>query len=298
MNDKPQNSPAEIDLLYFFRPLGNLFKSIGNGIVFFFKKIQANKILFAIAVLIISVVGFSARYFLKPAYQTEGMFVSGVLPSKYCSLLLHNLGKLQGEENATLLSRQISIPEDACKDILSITMLPMRDTFSLDRRDTALSLFRIRLVLKKMENLDTIQWGLVNYLENNAYALKRKEARINLLKALRLELNKKIESLDSLKKIVNGSIMPRSEGKGIILGEPIDPVSVYQAEMAYYKERLGIDQSLATIDNIEVIQPFFNVSRYNYPDFNKYFIYSFLASLVVASIIVLLFGKKLKQSNL
>ena len=43
MNEKPQNNPAEIDLLYFFRPLGNLFKSIGNWLVFFFKKIQANK---------------------------------------------------------------------------------------------------------------------------------------------------------------------------------------------------------------------------------------------------------------
>ena len=295
MDDKQQNNPAEIDLLYFFRPLGNLFKSIGNGIVLFFKKIQANKILFATAVFVISTGGFSLRYFLKPAYQTEGMFVSSVLPSKYCSLLLSNLKKLQGEQNAPLLSRQISIPAEACSDILSITMLPMRDTFSLDRRDTALSLFRIRLVLKKMDNLDTIQWGLVNYLENNAYALKRKEARINSLKALKIELNKKIESLDSLKKIINSSIVPRSEGKGIILGEPIDPVSVYQAEMGYYKEKLGIDQSLATIDNIEIIQPFFNVSRYNYPDFNKYFIYSFLAALVAASIIILLFGKKLKN---
>jgi len=294
MNDKPQNNPAEIDLMYFFRPLGNFFKSISNGIVFFFKKIQTNVILFTLAVLTISATGFSIRYFLKPAYQTEGMFVSSVLPSKYCSLLLGNLRKLQGEENAPLLSRQISIPEEACSDILSITMLPMRDTFSLDRRDTSLSLFRIRLVLKKMDNLDTIQRGLVNYLENNAFALKRKEARINSLKALKIELNKKIESLDSLKKIVNSSIVPRSEGKGIILGEPIDPVSVYQAEMGYYKEQLGIDQSLATIDNIEIIQPFFNVSRYNYPDFNKYFIYSFLASLVTASFIVLLFGKKLK----
>ena len=294
MSDKPQNNTAEIDLLYFFRPLGNLFKNIGNGIIFFFRKINANKILFVIVVLIISAGGFSLRYFLKPAYQTEGMFVSSVLPSKYCSLLLSNLKKLQGEENAKLLSRQLSIPEEACSDILSIKMLPMRDTFSLDRRDTALSLFGIRLVLKKMDNLDTIQWGLVNYLENNAYALKRKEARINSLKALKIELNKKIGSLDSLKKIVNSSIVPRSEGKGIILGQPIDPVSIYQAEMGYYKEQLSIDQSLATIDNIEIIQPFFNVSRYNYPDFRKYFIYAALASLVAACFIVLLFGRKLK----
>ena len=98
----------------------------------------------------------------------------------------------------------------------------------------------------------------------------------------------------SLKQIVNSSIVPRSEGKGIILGEPIDPVSIYQAEMAYYKEQLNIDQALATIDNIEVIQPFLRINHYNYPNYNLYFLYFFLLSLAVAGFTVLQFGKNPK----
>ena len=292
MEDKQQNSPAEIDLFYFFKPLGNLFIKIGRGILHVFKKIQTNIILFSLIVLLISAAGYSLRYFITPAYQTEGMFVSGILPGKYCSLLLENLNGIRGAKNLPLFAKQLQIPEDACGDIQSITMLPLRDTFTLERKDTALSLFSISLVLKKMDNLDTIQWGLVNYLENNEYALKRKDAKRKALLSLKEVLNRKLESLDSLKEIVNSSIKPRSEGKGIILGEPIDPVSVYQAEMAYYKEQLVTDQALAIIDNIEVIQPFLKINQYNYPKYNLYFLYFFLSSLLIAGFSVLIFGKK------
>jgi hypothetical protein len=291
MDDKTQNNPAEIDLFYFFRPLGNLLKKIAMGILYFIKKILANKFLFVLIVLLISVGGFTLRYILQPAYQTEGIFVSSILPAKYCGLLLKNLNQLKGDENNPLLARQLKIPEDASGDIQSINMLPLRDTFSLDKRDTALSLFRIKIILKKMDNLDTIQWGLLNYLENNEYAIKRKDARRKALESLKMTLNKKVESLENLKQIVNNSIIPRSEGKGIILGEPVDPVSVYQAEMAYYKEQLNIDQALATIDNIEVVQPFLRINHYNYPSYNLYFLYFFLISLAVAGLTVLLFGR-------
>jgi len=294
MEDKQQNNPAEIDLFYFFKPLGNLLIKTGWGIAYFFKKINANKFLFGIIVLIISIGGFSLRYIITPAYQTEGMFVSSILPGKYCSLLLQNLNKLKGTKNLPLLAQQLKIPVEASGDIQSITMLPLRDTFTLERRDTALSLFRIELVLKKMDNLDTIQWGLLNYLENNEYAIKRKDAKRKALESLKIVLSKKLESLDSLKEIVNSSIKPRSEGKGIILGEPIDPVSVYQAEMAYYKEQLVTDQALAIIDNIEVIQPFLKINQYNYPRFNLIFLYFFLSSLLIAGFSVLFFGKPSK----
>ena len=173
-------------------------------------------------------------------------------------------------------------------------MSNMRDTFLIDRRDSTLSLFKITLTLKSIQHLDTIQWGLVNYLENNDYAIKRKEARRRALQALKENLDRKLQSLDSLKKIVNSSIIPRSEGRGIILGEPIDPVSVYQAEISYFREQLNIDQALATIDNIEIIQPFLGLDHTNYPRYNRLLMWYFLGSLVVASLIVFLFGRKPK----
>src|SRR6187397_2170598 len=98
MSEQKQNN-AEIDLLYFFKPLGTVFKKTGNVLNYAYRKINANKILFAVIVLFITVAGYSLRYVLKPAYRTQGIFISNILPGKYCSILLENLNSLKGEKN-------------------------------------------------------------------------------------------------------------------------------------------------------------------------------------------------------
>lgn len=289
-----RSNQAEIDLYYFFKPVGTALKKIWNGIVYIERKILANLILFGAIILLITLFGYSLRYVIKPSYQTDGIFISNILPGKYCSILLKNLNKIRGGDNNLTLAQQLMIPVEAANDIRGIAMADMRDTFLIEKKDSTLSLFKITLTLGSVERLDTIQWGLVNYLENNEYALKRKEAKRKALLALKENLSLKMQSLDSLKKIVNSSIVPRSEARGIILGEPVDPVSVYHVEMGYYKEQLNIDQSLATIDNIEVIQPFFKIGQTNYPRYNRIALKYFLVSLAVATLVVLILGKKPK----
>lgn len=293
MSEQKQNS-AEIDLYYFFKPVGTAINKAGLWISYVYRKTIANFFIFSIIVLLITAAGFSVRYFIKPAYKTEGIFISNILPGKYCSMLLKNLNGLKGEKNNPVLAGQLKITNEAASDIHSIRMSAMRDTFLIERKDSTLSLFKITLLLKSVQHLDTIQWALVNYLENNEYALKRKEARRKALQAMKDNLNIKLQGLDSLKKIVNNSIVPRSEGKGIILGEPIDPVNIYNAEISYYREQLNIDQSLATIDNIEIIQPFFKFNQTNYPSYNWIMARFFIVSLGIALLVVLLFGRKPK----
>ena len=289
---EPKQNNAEIDLLYFFKPLGTVFKKTGNALEYTSLKINANKVIFAVIVLLITVAGYSLRYFLKPSYRTQGIFVSSVLPGKYCSILLQNLNSLRGE--STVLSNQLKISADAAGHIQSIGLSTMRDTFLIDRKDSILTLFQITLILSSVQHLDSIQWALVNYLENNDYAIKRKEARRKSLESMKANLNIKLQGLDSLKKIVSSSIIPRSQGQGIILGEPINPVSIYQAEISYYREQLSIDQALATIDNIEILQPFFKLNYPNHPRYNWIMRWFFLISLAVATLVILVFGREPK----
>lgn len=293
MSEQKPNNP-EIDLLYFFKPLGTAFKKIGAALDYAYRKIRVNRILFAVIILLFTLAGYSVRYLLKPSYKTQGIFVSNILPGKYCSILLENLNKLNGEKNIPILSNHLKVSANVAGDIQSIELSTRRDTFLIDRKDSTLSLFTITLTLSSIQHLDSIQWALVNYLENNEFSTKRKEARRKALESMKENLNSKLQSLDSLKKIVNSSIIPRSNGQGIILGEPIDPVKIYQAEVSYYREQLSIDQSLATIDNIEIIQPFFKLNQTNYPRYNWIMALFFLTSIAFAFLFVLAFGKKPK----
>ena len=140
MSEQKQNNP-EIDLLYFFKPLGTVFKKAGNVLDYANRKLHANKVLFIVTIIIFTLAGYSLRYVLKPSYKTQGIFVSNILPGKYCSILLENLNKIIGEKNQPVLSNQLKVSDAVAGDIQGIELSAMRDTFLIDRRDSAISLF-------------------------------------------------------------------------------------------------------------------------------------------------------------
>ena len=125
---------AEIDLYYFFKPVGTAFKKIWNGITYIERKISANLIVFLAIVLLGSLAGYFMRYIIKPSYETGGIFVSNILPGKYCSILLKNLNSIKGGANDPVLAQELNIPVEAAQDIQSIRMADMRDTFLIEKK--------------------------------------------------------------------------------------------------------------------------------------------------------------------
>ncbi len=297
MEEKQLKQSEEIDLLYFLRPVSNAGRSVGRGLQNYFRILANNKFIFFLIVFLITALAFSVRFVMAPAFRTEGIFVSHTLPAKYCGMMVKNLSELTGKANLPILAEQLKIAPEVADDITLIQLFPMADTFALEKRDSVLALFRLSVIVKKMDNLEAIQGGIITYLENSEYAKKRKEARIRSLEATRDNLRVKVKSLDSLKEIVNSSIVPRSNGQGIILGEPINPVSIYQAEMSYYQEEMRINESLATIDNIEIVQPFLRRIQPNYPRFNTYLIVGFLISVAAALLITPIIGRKRRRAS-
>jgi hypothetical protein len=297
MEEKQLKQSEEIDLLYFLRPVSNAGRSVGRGVQNYFRILANNKFIFFLIVFLITALAFSVRFVMAPAFRTEGIFVSHTLPAKYCGMMVKNLSELTGKANLPILAEQLKIAPEVADDITLIQLFPMADTFALEKRDSVLALFRLSVIVKKMDNLEAIQGGIITYLENSEYAKKRKEARIRSLEATRDNLRVKVKSLDSLKEIVNSSIVPRSNGQGIILGEPINPVSIYQAEMSYYQEEMRINESLATIDNIEIVQPFLRRIQPNYPRFNTYLIVGFLISVAAALLITPIIGRKRRRAS-
>ena len=291
MDEQPIKSSEEIDLLYFLKP-------IGNFILHYIATLKRNRLLILLIILLITLAGYLIRYVITPGYFTRGVFISHVLPGKYFAATSDDLQDLVEEPQKTLLANQLKISPELAGNIRKINIIPQNDTFAVFKRDTAALAFSIEMVIYDMNKLDSLQSALVNYFESSDYATRRKEAKIKTLMALRISLQQKVASLDSLKNIVNNSITPRSEGRGIIFGESVDPVEVYRARTENYKELLRIDEQLTLINNIEILQPFVKLEKYNYPKFNKLLIYAFLASLIIAFIVVPLFRWQSRQPML
>jgi hypothetical protein len=284
--NQPTHS-EEIDLFYLFRPVGGLLRKTGSLISYYFLTLRANLLLFFAIVFVLSALGFSLRYFVPSFYVTQGTFASRLLPPDYCAILTESLDKQLGEPS---LAATLHLSDGAADNIQSISLTPMNEL--LEMKDSNLRSFRIRMRLNNMETLDTIQKALIGYFENNEYVAKRKEELRRNLMALRLDIISKIASLDSVARIVNSSIMPRSSGQGIILGQPIDPVNVYKAQVNYYQQKLEIDRDLANLDNIEVIQSFYKLARPNFPKFNLVFLWAFVVSVGIALFLTPVWGKK------
>jgi hypothetical protein len=293
MEKKPINSSEEIDLLYFFRPVGNAFRGAWTWGTGFLQLLAHNKFLFAAILLLGSAAGYCLRFVIPPSYKTEGIFISDMLPGPYCATLLNSLNELRRPGNVPTLAKELNISEGVAWQIRGITpVYNPKDTFIMEKRDSTMAVFKVTLVLSSMDHVEEIQKGLMGYLENNEYARVRKEFRIRNFKEQIAALEVKSQSLDSVRQLVASSIVPRGQGQGIILGEPINPVSIYQAEMAFLKERLYLQERLSTINHIEVLQPFFKLHEYNNPNYDKMLKYAFAASFLFGLLIVWLIGRR------
>lgn len=283
----------EIDLVYFFRPIGQAGRLAIRTLSKWWATIKRNWVTGIIMVLIFVGLGFSARFIVPKRYQTSAILLTHEIPADLCIIELSNLNQtINSEEDFSLLSKQLQISDKNASGIAFISAEKIPDINFSNDKDTSSQLFAVTLRIKNPEILDSVQTGIVQFLENNEYSRKRKEAKRVTLNKLKVDLEKKVGSLDSLKSVVNNSIAPRSQGQGIILGQPIDPVSIYQAEVAYFKEQLKINEDLATLDNIEIIQPFIKVKKSNYPNFNRILLYSFLLGVIAAFLVILAVKKK------
>lgn len=286
--DSRKNSSEEIDIVYFFRPVLQVLKRISKAFKCYIHKLQVSRVPVIVIICIVSGLGFSARYFIPKYYRTSAVFVSYNLPSSFCSEMVNSLSYLVAKrENTSVLADQLKIPITSASAIRAMYTEPMDSLLFIDKKDTTASAFRITLVLRNVDSITVIQQGLESFLENNEFSLRRKEARRATLEALRNDLIERIKSLDSLKGILNESVVPRSNGQGIIMGEPISPISAYQVQHDYYAQQKQIEEQLSLLQNVEVVQPFLKSNVSNSPNFNEILVYSILAGFIISLIFVI-----------
>lgn len=282
--EKQQSSSEEIDLLYFFNPVIKAAERYVN-------KLRRGIFLFAAIFLVCIAIGYSLRFFLPKYFRTNAIFVS-YLPSDFSASMINNLQNLiENKENISVLAEQLKISPTTASTIKRLSTEAMDSLSYMNIKDTTASAFKVYLTVSNPNSIPIFQQGLKNFLENNEYSLKRKEAKRQRLEALKNDYIEKIKGLDSLKNILNTTIVPRSNGQGVILGEPISPIDAYQMMQKFYTGQKEIEEQLTLLQNIEILQPFLKINASNYPDYNRLFLYSILIGLALALILTPLLVK-------
>lgn len=246
MKDNNQTEEKEIDLLYIFRSIKkgvlNLFSSIEELILFSFKNIKT------LSFFLIVGVGISIGIFFlkKPVYVSSLTISHTRLNNGQCADLVNSLSEAP---NDTILANLLGIDVNIAKEIADISYN------TINKNDSIFHISDFKIVAKVFNTsiFDSLQKGIMNFLESNEYATKRKQIQKLYLDKFEERIKGEIIAIDSLKGIVDKSILPRSLGNGIILGESIDPVKVYQESMSLYKSQLNINGQRELNNSFEII---------------------------------------------
>jgi hypothetical protein len=292
MENKPlTSSPEEIDLIAVFQSLLNIITRI-------VRLILKNLFLFFAIFVLVSAIGYCVRYVIPKYYVTRGIFATRLLPVSYCNLLVDGLSEQASNHDDDAIAAHIGVSPRIAHEIKSLSFIPLgQDSTPLHRNDPEAQGFGIELSVTKMNDLDSIQNGLMNYFENNNYSLTRKKQWAEKMGAMQKNLSEKLLSLDSLKKVEEAKIALRERGQGAIYVEATDPVSIYKEEMKYYQDQQEINERLANPNNIVVVQPFFRLTSFNRPDMAKYFKLSLAAALLLALIVTPVYGLMRERKN-
>jgi hypothetical protein len=255
MEDKKQE---EIDMIFVLRSLKKgLSRFVGSiGWIFVFSFRHAWRLL---AFIIAGMALLFGIYKLSKPYFRSGLIVSHTrVDNDNCREMISNLANsIDGYDNPGLTRLLKLHPEDA-KLIRKILYRSLNDGLARRYADSVHVLlpFKVEAEVYERGVLDTLESAIMSYLENNEYAKRRKEVdRVTIAKTDEWLVSEMIE-IDSLKRVVNQSLIPRSSGNGIIFGEPLDPVLVYRRAMELFDRRIEIEKQKRLNNSFEIAVTF------------------------------------------
>jgi hypothetical protein len=172
-------------------------------ILLFYKKIKW----LLLFIIVGAGVGFLAsQTFYKPSYSSEFVVKSRVLNKGEMKAIINAAQTLVDDENFETLAKQSNQKSIIFQDLKSIELgFSQKEESSIqDSSKNYVSV--IRLQVTKPQGLDSIQSGIISFIENNPYVKKRteifwKEQEIQLMRAKREE-----EDIEKAKKMILESL--------------------------------------------------------------------------------------------
>lgn len=250
-------------MLIVLKSIKNSIRWVVNSIIWLFEFSLRNIVTLFLFIGIALGIGITL-YNLQQKTYSSSMSVSHIrVDNDYCYLMIAGLNAYAEAEDYKGLAAVLSIDEKTASQVKKFKSSPLNENIAKRFADSVSVHipFKVLVEVNDVSILDTLQKGILNYLESNEFALKTKEIEKENLWKTEVRIRKEIIELDSLKRIVNQSIIPRGTGSGIILGEPIDPVAVYKNAMESYEKLLRVNDKLQLNNSFELMVGFSKNSK-------------------------------------
>ena len=237
--------------------------------------------LFLLSVTLGTLGGLAAYHLLPPTYWVTMIADSRMLSSMEVVSIVESWQELIKKKEWHALAQRLSVSDEVAYKVgkLEADLINQKMVGAAPDEDP----FVITAYVKDNRVLDALQAGIVRSLENNKYVRERVAVKKQNLDSLRRQINHQIDDLNGLKGSLRQLVEKGGGNAGAFL---TDPASINEIIVNLYEKRLGIDESLRFIDDVQVIEGFTRFDKPDSPKLSICLVVGFAAGLLIAIAIV------------
>jgi len=193
-------------------------------------------------VLIGGGLGYGIWCLSKPFYTSYMSVSHQRLENDYVGEIISNLNAFIANGNGyNELANELNLSIADAEKVKKLSYEPLNAHLSERFADSTSVVLPFRIGAEVYDNsvLDTLGTVILNYLENNPYALQKKALEKEALQKLAEKIDSEILENDSLKVLIGAGVAPRSAG-GLVYGSPLDPSNVYRRSLELYEKQISL----------------------------------------------------------
>src|SRR5258706_3715763 len=213
--------------------------------------IKKNTKIIVLALVTGTVLGLFYYQFVHKVYESKMILLSDILTSSYSERITESLDRLISESNTKILSERLKMSEQDAKQIGKIEIESVKQDKTKDEKENAIFIVTVKVINKDV--LPRLQENIIEYLRNNEFVKIRVEQRKKYTIEIIEKIDEQLSSLDQLKSRITKGEFGQVGKESLVL---FDPTSVHSKILELNRERTSLQNSLETINSIQLVEGF------------------------------------------
>lgn len=273
------NNSDEIDFEPILKSFFSIFKSIFEKTVQLFKFAFKNILFLIIGAFLGGLLAVGTAKLIPSTYKVIMYVSTSSIGEIFLEPSIFELNGMAEDGNAVVLKEKLKLTIDQAENLtglqasLSSIYYPFKDSTSEEY------LYYIVADVKDVGFIDSLQNGLINYLNNNEFVANKRTARVNKLNKSIDRLKLDIESIDQLLKSYSSKVDPSEK---TVFKERIEPSELVIERLEQFKLMLRYEEELNEIMDVKVISGFDSKLSSHFPNVKLFTAIGFILGGLIA----------------
>ena len=247
--------PEDLDMLSLLGSIKLALRKLRNAFVKIINSTFKGIVVIGLSMILGALAGVALYKFSTPFYESQLIINHNRVNNEFCKEMINHVnGFIDLRAENELLAQELQVSPEIARSVKAIWYEDVNENLAKRYQDSTSVLlpFGVKIKVFNRQTLKPMQDALIKYLESNEYAVKRKNIEAQQIREILKRIDREILQIDSLRHVVTEAIIPRTEGTGIILGEPINPIDVYRRRMDLFEKHMNYERKLMLNDSFEV----------------------------------------------